>query len=407
MATATLLVMRAKEKNGTVPIYLQLNHKDKIRRISLGLRVPEADWNRGKKRARKTHDHHSRINEHLARVEAVAQEQIVKLKTQRVEPTARRMKEEVKRALDGGGDEQSFIDFARREQEAYDRRGQHATYNRHGQWIDKLERFAAKHGLSEFRIADLRAELIEDFRTFLIETDKLAQNTVAKHLKGMRTFVYKAMRAGRFPQSENPFFHITISETPGQKEKLSAEEFQKLVAAELEGELGLARDFFCFSVYAQGIRFADQVLLRRRNIRGNRLEYTMRKNGKHKSIKLVPPAGIIVDRYLPEEGGEDDFVFPYVRGYSLETDPQELSATSSRNAVYNETLKEVAKKVGIRKNLTAHVARHTFSNLALDEEWSLKKLQAALGHSTISATEHYIKQLKDHDLDDDMDGLFS
>jgi len=99
-------------------------------------------------------------------------------------------------------------------------------------------------------------------------------------------------------------------------------------------------------------------------------------------------------------------VFPYLRGYDLTTENERLSATASRNAYYNARLKDVAKAVSIRKTLTAHVARHTFSNLALDQEWTLKKLQAALGHSTISATEHYIKQLKDHDLDDDMEGLF-
>jgi len=406
MATATIFVMRSKEHDGTVPIYLQLNHKDKVRRISLGMRVPESDWNHSKKRVRKTHLQHSRINEHLARVEAIAQKQIVKLKTQRVEPTARRMKDEIQRALQGGGDEQSFLDFAREAREAYEQRGQHATYNRHGQWIEKLERYAQSEGMGDVRFSDLRPELVEGFRTFLFDKDKLASNTVAKHLKGMRTFVYKAMRAGRFPQSENPFFHITISETPGQKEKLSPEEFERLVSADLEGSLALARDFFAFSVYAQGIRFTDQALLRRKNIRGDRLDYTMRKNEKHKSVKLVPPALEIVEHYLPGGGGESDLVFPYLRGYDLTTENERLSATASRNAYYNARLKDVAKAVSIRKTLTAHVARHTFSNLALDQEWTLKKLQAALGHSTISATEHYIKQLKDHDLDDDMEGLF-
>jgi len=56
---------------------------------------------------------------------------------------------------------------------------------------------------------------------------------------------------------------------------------------------------------------------------------------------------------------------------------------------YNETLKELAEKAGITKNLTSHVGRHTFGFLYMTTEGNLYGLQVLMGHRKIDTTSRY------------------
>lgn len=56
---------------------------------------------------------------------------------------------------------------------------------------------------------------------------------------------------------------------------------------------------------------------------------------------------------------------------------------------FNETLKDLAKLAGIRKNLTSHVGRHTFGLLFMESAENIYALQQILGHTKLETTERY------------------
>src|SRR3546814_971123 len=56
---------------------------------------------------------------------------------------------------------------------------------------------------------------------------------------------------------------------------------------------------------------------------------------------------------------------------------------------YNRTLKELAAKADIRKNLTSHVGRHTFGYLYMTRVGNLFALKEIMGHSSIVTTQRY------------------
>lgn len=58
---------------------------------------------------------------------------------------------------------------------------------------------------------------------------------------------------------------------------------------------------------------------------------------------------------------------------------------------YNEVLKKWAKAAGINKNLSSHVARHTFATLALSNGVDLYTVSKLLGNRDISTTQIYAK----------------
>src|SRR5690606_29376132 len=65
---------------------------------------------------------------------------------------------------------------------------------------------------------------------------------------------------------------------------------------------------------------------------------------------------------------------------------------------YNRTLKELAIKAEIPKNLKSHVGRHTFGYLYMTTSGNLYGLKEIMGHKKIATTERYAHLDKDYNL---------
>jgi len=68
----------------------------------------------------------------------------------------------------------------------------------------------------------------------------------------------------------------------------------------------------------------------------------------------------------------------------------------------NSYLKEIASVCGINKELTFHIARHTFATtVTLSNGVPIESVSKMLGHTNIKTTQHYAKIL-DKKVSDDM-----
>ena len=71
----------------------------------------------------------------------------------------------------------------------------------------------------------------------------------------------------------------------------------------------------------------------------------------------------------------------------------------------NAYLKEIADLCGINKELTYHIARHTFATtVTLSNGVSIESVSKMLGHKSIKTTQHYAKIL-DAKVSEDMQML--
>ena len=62
------------------------------------------------------------------------------------------------------------------------------------------------------------------------------------------------------------------------------------------------------------------------------------------------------------------------------------------NQKLNNNLKIIAKKAGIKKAITFHIARHTFATtVTLSKGVSLEVVSKMLGHKSVKHTQHYAK----------------
>jgi len=72
----------------------------------------------------------------------------------------------------------------------------------------------------------------------------------------------------------------------------------------------------------------------------------------------------------------------------------------------NRDLKTIAALCNIKKNLTFHMARHTFADHLKQTSTSIHVIQDSLGHSDARTTQMYLTSLGDERLDKEMDKLY-
>ena len=75
------------------------------------------------------------------------------------------------------------------------------------------------------------------------------------------------------------------------------------------------------------------------------------------------------------------------------------------NQRINSYLKEIADLCGIKKNLTFHMARHTFATMSISKGVPMESVSKMLGHTNIRITQIYARNNKQERLNDDMEEL--
>jgi len=89
----------------------------------------------------------------------------------------------------------------------------------------------------------------------------------------------------------------------------------------------------------------------------------------------------------------------------METQKNQLLLPVLSNQKMNAYLKEIADLCNINKNLTFHLARHTFATtVTLSNGVPIESVSKMLGHKSLRTTQHYAKIL-DRKVSDDMHAL--
>jgi site-specific recombinase XerD len=150
------------------------------------------------------------------------------------------------------------------------------------------------------------------------------------------------------------------------------------------------RDVFVFCCYT-GLSYVDVEKLTPKDIsRGLDGEYWIfterTKTGNSSNIPLLPKALELVAKYQDEpENVNNGKLLPVISNQKL-----------------NAYLKELATICGIDKNITFHMARHTFATtVTLTNGVSIETVSSMLGHKNIRTTQIYAKVVQ-RKVSDDM-----
>ncbi|MEM9664639.1 MAG: site-specific integrase [Bacteroidota bacterium] len=410
MATVTpILRTSKKDRQGRCPIWLRISDRDGTRYLSLGkeAKVLPSQWNDRQRRVRKGHPHAALINRLLEVRLDEAQAEMLRLKIEREEATASHLKEK----LTPGVDRSDFFAYAEHYVDQLRREGNVRRERRLKGMLSKLEAVTGR----PLPFGKLTVGVLNDFQSHCVTELGNKQSSIAANLSDIRALVNRAVKEGVVDAGDNPFSRFSIKRGPRtERARLSFEEIQRLEALDVEaGTLSWhVRNLFLFAFYSAGIRFGDAVTMKAGRVlehddgTPDRLLFQAGKTGKRHSIKITPPARRILDCYLTPDKTESDFIFPLLDGYDVSTPRKLTNAISSRNALVNRYLKDMANAAGISKQISTHVARHSFADAARAAGWNLFDISKALGHSKLEITQRYLASFDAASVDAGMDELF-
>ena len=249
-----------------------------------------------------------------------------------------------------------------------------------------------KYKAADIDITKIDHAFVTDYEFFLRSVRNCANNTAVKYIKNFKKIVKICLANGWL--EKDPFVNYKSKVREVEREFLSEEEINDIYAKEFTSErLNLVRDIFVFSCFT-GLAYIDVKNLTKSNlsfgIDGNKWIHTHRQKTETASrIPLLEIPCDIINKYAD--------------------DPQCINENKLlpvlSNQKMNAYLKEIADVCGIKKELTFHIARHTFATtVTLTNGVPIESVSKMLGHKSLRTTQHYAKIL-DQKVSEDMTAL--
>lgn len=249
-----------------------------------------------------------------------------------------------------------------------------------------------KYKISDIDIQKIDYAFLNDFELFL-RTERLCNNNSAvKYIRNFGKVIRICIANGWIQKDPFVNYHSKIKEVT--RVFLNESEMSAISSKNFNNErLSVVRDIFLFSCFT-GLAYIDTKKLTAQNIGigldGSKWIYTNREKTKTTSnIPLLAQAEKIIENY---------------KNHPACINSGRLLPVLS-NQKMNAYLKEIADLCGINKELTYHIARHTFATtVTLSNGVSIESVSKMLGHKNMRTTQHYAKIL-DSKVSEDMISL--
>ncbi len=221
-------------------------------------------------------------------------------------------------------------------------------------------------------------ELEHYIRNFPIKAhDPCNGNGVYKHLERLCKVIVWGVKLGWV--KADPFILYSWTPDKAKPRKLDLLELSRIERRKFENpQLDYARDLFIFSCYT-GLAYTDAISLKESefSITNDGIWFLMTYRNKSDELSPVPILKIaqnLIVKYrdLPRSISNGT-VFPPISNQQI-----------------NRSLKIIQEICGISKELTYHVARHTFATtITLKNKVPFETVSALLGHKKLSTTQIY------------------
>ncbi|MCU4164460.1 site-specific integrase [Carboxylicivirga caseinilyticus] len=234
----------------------------------------------------------------------------------------------------------------------------------------------------DFPVNEVNYDFLNRFDMYLKSEYNIHQNTAWNYHKHLKRVLNLAISMDKI--KKNPYSKFKVKLEEAHRDFLTKEELQRLESKQIElDRLSTVRDIFVFACYT-GLSYSDISKLNSEHIHlrddGNQWIIIHRTKTKSKCyIPLFPNALNIMAKYrfYPEA---------LLKGRILPV---------GSNQKLNSYLKELAEICGINKNLTMHMARHTFATtVTLSNGVPIETVSKVLGHNSLKVTQIYARVLE-------------
>lgn len=372
--------------NSNVSVYARITVNGKRANISLKRKVKISEWDSSRGRARGTKQESRLLNRYLDLVKNRIYEAHDQLVKERVFICAQSIK-----ARFLGEDKEEYtlltlVDYHNTQMSESLSYGTLKNYFTTQKYIKEF--INGKRRTQDIYLEQLTYRFLVDFEKFLrlyVPEDHqkpMGNNTVMKHIQRLRKMVTLAYKMEWI--DKDPFIKFKPTYIKNEREFLNEQELYSIIEKQFEIErLELVKDLFVFSCYT-GLSYIDVMNLNEDNIAigidGGHWIITNRQKTHNKvKIPILPVAEKLIHKYR----------------WHIKTKKTKTLFPNMSNQKLNTYLKEIADVVGIKKNLTFHIARHTFATtVTLSNGVPIETVSKLLGHSKIATTQIYAKVIE-------------
>ena len=395
MKTKVSILFYAKKAkaavNGLIPIYTRITINGKRIELSTNRFVEISKWSTEAGKMKGTSEVARSINNHLDLLKSQIRDAEMELIHKKIALTTETIKSKLL-----GFDERArmlvpiFQDHNNKIKELVGKEYAPGTLERYTTSLKHTIEFMQwKYNISDIDITEIDHAFITDYEFWLRSVRNCANNTAVKYIKNFNKIV-KICLANHWIE-KNPFANYKSKVKEVERVYLTEDEIQSIMEKEFKTErLSLVRDIFLFSCFT-GLAYIDVKNLTKSHISfgidGEKWVFTHRQKTESASkIPILPITQMIIDKYEnhPQCNNEDKLL-PILSNQKM-----------------NAYLKELADICNIEKELTFHIARHTFATtVTLTNGVPIESVSKMLGHKNLRTTQHYAKVL-DKKVSEDM-----
>lgn len=381
---------------GLVPIYQRTTVNGERIDISSGQFIDPKRWHDNAAKVKGTSNDARTINDHLDHLKIKVHEAEKILIKKDLEVNA----ENMKNVLYGHKERPRmlipiFQDHNRKIKELVGQEFAAGTLERYETSLKHTKSFLEwKYRITDIDIRNIDHAFITEYEFWLRSVRKCANNTAVKYIKNFKKIVKICLANGWL--EKDPFANYKAKIRDVERAFLTEEEINTIYEKKFITErLTQVRDIFIFSCFT-GLAYIDVKQLQKASISigidGHKWIYTHRQKTETASrIPLLEIPSAIIEKYASHP--------------QCVTTPKLLPVMSNQKV--NAYLKEIADVCGINKELTFHIARHTFATtVTLTNGVPIESVSKMLGHKSLRTTQHYAKIL-DRKVSEDMQMLRS
>ncbi|KYG79343.1 integrase [Roseivirga seohaensis] len=427
MASTKLVLWKYRQKkDGTCSLAIRITKDRKTQYIHTGYFIHEKDWNPELSNVRKSYPNSARLNNLLLKRLSEVNDSMLESETLNKDVSSREVKKKIKKKSRTN----SFFKFAADRIEGKFLSGVFSVAKSERSLLCNIEEFTnlkksqsletakaeilqrKRERISKGRqpgysfleevkligkkqnlfFEDINEAFLNQFKIFCASHLGMKTRSITNHLMFIRTLFNDAISEGIVEAKYYPFAgdKEKIRLGTSQKIGLTKEEVRRIEALNLEPETQIwhTRNVWLFAYYFAGIRVSDVVKLKWSDIKSGRLYYVMDKNEKPVSLKVPDKAKAILECYKDRKNKKTIFVFPHMDKANLKDEFDVFVKVRNATSLLNDYLKQIASMCDIDKNLSNHIARHTFGNIAGDNVHPLM-LQKLYRHTELKTTIGY------------------
>jgi integrase/recombinase XerD len=272
----------------------------------------------------------------------------------------------------------------------------------------------AKTSIEKFNknltFAEITATFLKNYENWMLEKGN-SISTVGIYLRSLRA-IYNLQNIDKsvypFGTGKNKY---TIPTSKNTKKALTVQEIGKIYNYEAEpnSTKEMAKDYWIFLYLCNGMNVKDFCLLKWENINENMLSYKRaktersQKESKRISVALKPESLEIIRRWGQPSINKDAYVFPHLNNKMNAV--QKRTTYQGLTKTINKYVKQIAKELGINKNVTTYFARHSFATVLKRSGAKIEMISELLGHSSVNVTESYLDSFEKEQIHKETDVL--